>query len=105
MSMKITEIEGQNGQKIYIQYDEDENDDLQAVGYVDDIAERTRKYQEVLKSTIQGYSQQILDSLQFVLLAPKARIYEQAVNLMLSDWRNYFNSETLGRLRIIIRVR
>ncbi|ERT03808.1 hypothetical protein M595_5540 [Lyngbya aestuarii BL J] len=61
MSMKITEIEGQNGQKIYIQYDEDDNDDLQAVGYVDDIAERTRKYQEVLKSTIRGYSQLVLD--------------------------------------------
>jgi hypothetical protein len=64
MSMKITEIEGPNGQKIYIQYDEDDNDDLQAVGSVDDIAERTRKYQEVLKSTIRGYSQMVMDSVK-----------------------------------------
>lgn len=40
MSNKLTAIEGPDGETIYIQYDDEESDELQAVGYVDDIQER-----------------------------------------------------------------
>jgi hypothetical protein len=40
MSNKLTEILGTDGEKIYIQYDDEESDELQAVGYIDDIRDR-----------------------------------------------------------------
>lgn len=37
MSTKLTKIQGDDGEDIYIQYDDEEADELQAVGYIDDI--------------------------------------------------------------------
>lgn len=65
MSKKLTEILGPDGEKIYIQYDdEDTTDELQAVSYVDDIKERTEKLKTAMVSTIQGYSQIVLDAVK-----------------------------------------
>ncbi|MCT7966111.1 hypothetical protein NG799_07175 [Laspinema sp. D1] len=64
MSTKITEILGPDGEKIYIQYDDEDSDELQAVGYIDDIKERTEKLKTLMVSTVQGYSQIVLDAVK-----------------------------------------
>ena len=61
MSKKITEVLSPDGEKIYIQYDEEESDELQAVGYIDDIQERTERLKGAIASTVRGYSQMILN--------------------------------------------
>ena len=62
--MKLTEILGPDGEKIYIQYDEEESDELQAVGYIDDIQKRTEKFKTAMASTVRGYSKLVLDTIQ-----------------------------------------
>jgi len=62
--MQLTEILAPDGSKIYIQYDEDESDDLRAVGYIDDIQERTERFKEMMVSTVRGYSQLVLNTVQ-----------------------------------------
>ena len=52
MSMRLTKIQAADGSEIYIQYDEDESDELRAVGYINDIAERTKKFKEMMVSTV-----------------------------------------------------
>jgi hypothetical protein len=64
MTKKLTEIEGPDGEKIYIQYDEEESDELQAVGYIDDIQERTERFKTTMVSTVRGYSKIVLDTVQ-----------------------------------------
>ncbi len=72
MSTKIAAIEGADGETIYIEYDEEDTealeaaDDggLQAVGYIDDIKERTEKFKTVLQSTIKGYSTMVLSTVK-----------------------------------------
>ncbi|MBM3235017.1 hypothetical protein FJZ31_01830 [Candidatus Poribacteria bacterium] len=64
MSMRLTKIQALDGSEIYIQYDEDESDELQAVGYIDDIAERTKKFKETMVSTIRSYSETLLNAVQ-----------------------------------------
>lgn len=64
MSMKLTTIQATDGSEIYIQYDEDEGDELRAVGYIDDIAERTKKFKETMVSTVRSYSEALLDAVQ-----------------------------------------
>ena len=64
MSNKLTEILGPDGEKIYIQYDEAESDDLQAVGYIDDIQERTERFKTMMVSTVRGYSRIVLNTVQ-----------------------------------------
>jgi hypothetical protein len=64
MSNKLTEILGPDGEKIYIQYDEVESDDLQAVGYIDDIQERTERFKTMMVSTVRGYSRIVLNTVQ-----------------------------------------
>jgi hypothetical protein len=61
---KITEILGPDGEKIYIQYDEEESDELQAVGYIDDIQERTERLTKTMVTTVRGYSKMVLDSVK-----------------------------------------
>jgi hypothetical protein len=61
---KITEILSPDGETIYIQYDEDETDELQAVGYIDDIKERTERLKKIMVSTVRGYSQILLSSVK-----------------------------------------
>jgi hypothetical protein len=64
MTKKLTAIEGPDGEKIYIQYDEEESDELQAVGYIDDIQERTERFKTTMVSTVRGYSKIVLDTVQ-----------------------------------------
>lgn len=64
MSTRITEVLGTDGEKIYIQYDEEDSDELQAVGYIDDIQERTERLKRTMVSTVRGYSQMVLDSVK-----------------------------------------
>lgn len=69
MSMKVTEILGPDGHsKIYIQYDEDDIDRLQAVGvrfrFPEDIKERTKIFKEMITSTVSGYSEMLLDTVR-----------------------------------------
>jgi Trypsin-co-occurring domain 1 len=64
MSMKLTEILAPDGSTIYIQYDEQESDDLQAVGYIDDIQARTERFRATMASTVRGYAQTVLNSVQ-----------------------------------------
>ena len=64
MSMKLAEILGPDGSKIYIQYDEEDNDELQAVGFLEDIAERTEKFKETMVSTIWGYSSIVVNAVK-----------------------------------------
>ncbi len=62
--MRLTEILSPDGSKIYIQYDEEDSDELQAVGYLDNIHERTEKLRQSMTSTIRGYSQTVLSSVE-----------------------------------------
>ena len=64
MSNKLTEILGPDGEKIYIQYDDEESDELQAVGYIDDIRERTERFKSTMVTTVKGYSKIVLDTVQ-----------------------------------------
>ncbi|MDM3844072.1 MAG: CU044_2847 family protein [Aphanizomenon gracile PMC638.10] len=64
MSNKITEILTPDGEKIYIQYDEADSDELQAVAYIDDIKEGTEKLQKAMISTVKGYSQMVISSVK-----------------------------------------
>ncbi|RAM49332.1 MAG: hypothetical protein C6Y22_23595 [Hapalosiphonaceae cyanobacterium JJU2] len=65
--MAITKILAPDGSEIYIQYDVEESTQLQAVGApdpIEDIAKRTERFKESLVTTINGYSQILLDSVQ-----------------------------------------
>ncbi len=67
MSLKVTTIKAPDGKEIYIQYDELDSDELQAVGasdIIDDIQARTDRLKSVLSSTVQVYSQTILSSIK-----------------------------------------
>ncbi|MEH2339096.1 CU044_2847 family protein [Nostoc sp.] len=65
MSTKITEVIGSDGEKIYIQYDDADTDELQAVGYIDaNIEERSKKLQIMMSSTVRNYSTLILNSVK-----------------------------------------
>ena len=63
--MRLTELLAPDGSKIYIQYDEEDmEDDLRAVGYIEDIAERTKKFKETMVSTVRSYSETLLNAVQ-----------------------------------------
>ncbi|MEA5467812.1 CU044_2847 family protein [Spirulina sp. 06S082] len=67
MPLKVTTIQAPDGEKIYIQYDEFDSDELQAVGasdILDDIQARTDRLKSVISSTVKGYSQTILSSIK-----------------------------------------
>ena len=64
MSMRLTKILANDGSEIYIQYDEDESGELRAVGYIDDIAERTNRFKETMVSIVRSYSETLLDAVQ-----------------------------------------
>lgn len=68
MSEKITKILGPDGEEIYIQYDEQDSDELQAVGYIDDIQDdiqkRTERLTKMTVSTVRSYSKLVLDSVK-----------------------------------------
>lgn len=73
ISLKVTAIQGSDGEPIYIQYDEEDSDELQAVGVsdvVDDIQERTERMKAVITSTVRGYSQTILTSISLDSFTP-----------------------------------
>ena len=61
---KLMEIEGPDGSTIFIQYEDEDVEELAvAVGVVDDISERTERFKVFVSSTIQGYSQILLDAI------------------------------------------
>ncbi|MEH2320330.1 CU044_2847 family protein [Nostoc sp.] len=64
--MAITKILAPNGSEIYIQYDVEESDYLSARGAnpIGDITKRTEQFKESLVTTINSYSQILLDSVQ-----------------------------------------
>jgi len=64
MTTRITEVMGDDGETIYIQYDEEDSDELQAVGFIDDIQDRTNKLKRTMKSTVKSYSKLVLDSVK-----------------------------------------
>ncbi len=70
MSTKITEILGPDGETIYIQYDDEDIDELRAVGNIDDIKERTEKLKRLMVSTVRGYSQIVLDAVKQSMSQP-----------------------------------
>ena len=64
MSMKLSKIQGSDGSEIWIQYDENENEDLRAVGFIEDIAERTEKFNKTMVNTIRNYSSLIVKAVK-----------------------------------------
>ena len=64
--MKLTKIVAADGSEIYIQCDEMDavSDELQAVGYVEDIVERTERFKELMESTVRGYSDTVLSAVK-----------------------------------------
>ena len=62
--MKLTKIQNPDGSEIYIQYDEAASDELQAVGYVEDIVERTQRFKDALVNTVRGYTATVLDAVK-----------------------------------------
>ena len=80
--MRLSEILGPDGSTIYIQYDEDEGDELRAVGVVEDIAERTEKLKKMMASTILGYSSIVLNAVKETnLMSPESVTLEFGVQL------------------------
>lgn len=69
---KLTEILAPDGSKIYIQYDEEEIDQLQAVGFIDDVAERTEKFKETITNTVKGYAGTMLGAVKSSLTGDQA---------------------------------
>lgn len=62
---KITEILGSDGEKIYIQYDDENADELVAISSpIEDIQERSKKFKQAITSTVGGYSQLILNTIK-----------------------------------------
>lgn len=64
MSMRVTKLLAPDGSEIYIQYDEAETDELVAVGVLEDLSERTKRFQESLVRTIDGYTSMVLDAVR-----------------------------------------
>ena len=65
MSAKITEVLGPDGEKIYIQYDEEDSDELVAVSSpIENIEERTEQFKKAIASTVRGYSQMVLNTVK-----------------------------------------
>lgn len=64
MTLKLTKIVGTDGSEIYIQYDDEEADDLQAVGFIEDVGERTKKFKETIVNVIRSYSSLFLTPLK-----------------------------------------
>jgi Trypsin-co-occurring domain 1 len=64
MAKRLTTILAPDGSTIYIQYDDDENDDLRARGVVEDIAERTQRFKDIMASTVRGYAAMVLHTVQ-----------------------------------------
>ena len=64
MSANITEILSPDGEIIYIQYDEEDTDELRAVGVIDDIKEKSERLQQMMISTVRGYSRMVLNSVK-----------------------------------------
>jgi hypothetical protein len=61
---KLTEILAPDGSTIYIQYDEEDSDELRAVGFIEDVNERTARFRSVVSSTIEGYTEILLEAVQ-----------------------------------------
>ena len=62
---RITEIIGADGEKIYIQYDDETADELVAVSSpIEDIQERSEKFKQAINSTVRSYSQLILNTIR-----------------------------------------
>jgi Trypsin-co-occurring domain 1 len=61
---RLTEILAPDGSKIYIQYEEEDNDELRAVGFVEDVAERTQRFRTIMSSTINGYAETLIGAIQ-----------------------------------------
>ena len=64
MSIKITEIQASDGAKIYMQYEEGDREQLQAVGFFEDIEERTKNFQTEVTNIVNGYVQLLLTSIK-----------------------------------------
>ena len=62
--MGLTKIRAADGSEIYIQYDETDIDELYAVGYVEDIVERTERFKGLMESTVRGYSDAVLNAVK-----------------------------------------
>jgi hypothetical protein len=61
---KLTEILAPDGSTIYIQYDEEDSDELRAVGFIEDVSERTARFRSIVSSTITGYTETLLDAVK-----------------------------------------
>ena len=62
---KLTEILAPDGSTIYIQYDEEASDELQAVGFVENVAERTARFNSIVSSLIEGYTETLLNAVKY----------------------------------------
>jgi hypothetical protein len=61
---KLTEILSPEGSTIYIQYDEEDGDELRAVGFIENVNERTARFRSLASSTIKGYSEILFETIQ-----------------------------------------
>ena len=64
--MGLTKICAADGSEIYIQYDETDIDEVYAVGFdiVEDTIERTKRYKELIESTVCVYSDTVLNAVK-----------------------------------------
>ncbi|WP_242034772.1 MULTISPECIES: hypothetical protein [Microcystis] len=60
MSIKTTEIQASDGAKIYMQYEESDREQLQALGFFEDIEERTKNFQAGVTNIVNEYAQLLL---------------------------------------------
>jgi len=70
MSIKTTEIQASDGAKIYMQYEESDREQLQAlgffedieerIGFFEDIEERTKNFQAGVTNIVNEYAQLLL---------------------------------------------
>ena len=85
MAMRLTKILAPDGSEIYIQYDEEEeSDELRAVGISEDIIEKTKRFKDTMVSTVRGYAEVVLHSVQRSmtdLLAPEKVVLEFGLQL------------------------
>ena len=61
---KLTEILAADDSTIYIQYDEEDSDELRAVGFIEDVSKRTARFRSAVSSTIKGYTEILLEAVQ-----------------------------------------
>jgi hypothetical protein len=65
MAKRLTEIRTTDGVPLYIQYDEEESDELRAVGVFDvDPTQRLQRFTETMQQAIRSYAETVLTAVR-----------------------------------------